>query len=149
MVQGTASNVGKSVLVTALCRILRQDGWNVAPFKAQNMALNAAVTPDGREIGRAQASQADAARVVSTVDMNPILLKPEADARSQVILEGRPIGVLTAREYFRRKPEFWPLVAGALDRLRAEHEVVVIEGAGSPAEINLRAGDIVNMRVAR
>ncbi len=149
MVQGTSSSVGKSLLVAALCRILRQDGQRVAPFKAQNMSLNAAVTADGGEIGRATAVQAAAAGVEPTVDMNPILLKPEAEARSQVIVLGRPAATLAARDYYARKAALWGVVVGALDRLRAAYDVVVIEGAGSPAEVNLRAGDIVNMRVAR
>jgi adenosylcobyric acid synthase len=149
MVQGTASSVGKSLLVAALCRILRQDGYRVAPFKAQNMSLNAAVTADGREISRATAVQAAAAGVEPTVEMNPILLKPEAEARSQVIVLGRPAATLSARDYYARKAALWGVVSGALDRVRAAYDVVVIEGAGSPAEVNLRAGDIVNMRVAR
>jgi adenosylcobyric acid synthase len=149
MVQGTASSVGKSLLVAALCRILHQDGYRVAPFKAQNMSLNAAVTADGREISRATAVQAAAAGVEPTVEMNPILLKPETEARSQVIVLGRPAATLSARDYYARKAALWEVVSGALDRLRAVHDVVVIEGAGSPAEVNLRAGDIVNMRVAR
>ncbi len=149
MVQGTASSVGKSVLVTALCRILRQDGLNVAPFKAQNMSNNSYVTRSGGEIGRAQVNQAEAAGVAPETDMNPILLKPESDHRCQVVLNGRPYATLAAREMFARKLEFWPHVAAALDRLRARHDAVVIEGAGSPAEINLRTVEIVNMRVAR
>src|SRR5262245_56599127 len=143
MVQGTASSVGKSIVTTALCRYFRQEGLSVAPFKSQNMALNAFVTPDGCEIGRAQAVQAAAARVVPTVDMNPILLKPEGDSRSQVVVMGKPIGSLGAVDYQERKPELRRIVAGCLERLRRAHDVVVIEGAGSPAEINLKARDLV------
>ncbi len=148
MVQGTASDVGKSVLVAALCRILRQDGYQVAPFKAQNMALNAAVTSDGGEIGRSQATQALAAGVEPTVDMNPILLKPEAGMRSQVVVRGKVWRTLPWREYYRHRAALLDVIRGSLDRLREAHDVVVIEGAGSPAEPNLKAGDIVNMRVA-
>src|SRR3954470_8747969 len=149
MVQGTASHVGKSTLVTALCRILLQDGFRVAPFKAQNMALNSFVAAEGGEIGRAQALQAEAAGGDPSIDMNPILLKPEGDARSQVIVSGRPIGSMAAGEYQRRKLELWPTVTAALDRLRSRYEIVVAEGAGSPAEINLMQTDLANMRVAR
>jgi len=148
MVQGTASSVGKSLLVTGLCRLLHKDGLQVAPFKAQNMSLNSFITPDGHEIGRAQAVQAEAAGLAPHVDMNPILLKPEADARSQVVLMGKPWRSLPAEPYFHYRQELWPYVTAALDRLRAKYEVVVIEGAGSPAEINLRATDITNMAVA-
>jgi adenosylcobyric acid synthase len=149
MIQGTASSVGKSVLVAGFCRMLRRRGVRVAPFKSQNMSLNAAVTADGGEIGRAQAMQAIAAGVEARTDMNPILLKPEADVRSQVIVNGRVYGTLSDSEYEREKARLWPLVCGALERLRASYDVVVIEGAGSPAEINLNATEIVNMRVAR
>src|SRR5215212_7556228 len=149
MVQGTASHAGKSTLVTALCRILRQDGRRVAPFKAQNMALNSYVAAEGGEIGRAQALQAEAAGVDPSIDMNPILLKPEGDARSQVIVSGRPIGSMAAVEYQRRKLELWPTVTAALDRLRSRYDIIVAEGAGSPAEINLMQTDLANMRVAR
>jgi adenosylcobyric acid synthase len=148
MIQGTASSVGKSLVVTGLCRLLARKGVDVAPFKSQNMALNAAVTPDGGEIGRAQALQAEAAGVAAHVDMNPILLKPEGPARSQVVVRGTPIGSMAAAEYHARKPELRAMVADALARLRARHDVVIIEGAGSPAEINLRARDLVNMYVA-
>ena len=149
MVQGTASHVGKSVLVSALCRIFRQDGFRVAPFKAQNMSNNSYVTADGGEIGRAQAVQAEAAGVEARVEMNPVLLKPEADHTSQVVLMGRPLHSAQARDYFALKPQLWESVHTSLDTLRNEYDIVVIEGAGSPAEINLKATEIVNMRVAR
>ncbi len=148
MVQGTASSVGKSLIVTALCRIFRQQGLRVAPFKSQNMALNSFVTADGAEIGRAQAVQAEAAGVAPTAGMNPILLKPEAGMRSQVVVMGRPTGSMSFGEYHRRRPELIALIGECLAHLRANYDVVVIEGAGSPAEINLRAHDIVNMHVA-
>ncbi len=148
MLQGTMSSVGKSLLVAALCRICKQDGWRVAPFKAQNMALNSYATSDGREVGRAQAMQAAAAGIEVTVEMNPVLLKPEADAQAQVVVLGRPWTRLTAREYYAHKRDLWPVVTGALDHLRAQYDLVIIEGAGSPVELNLKRGDLVNMAVA-
>ncbi|MGE3807532.1 MAG: cobyric acid synthase [Gemmataceae bacterium] len=149
MIQGTSSSVGKSLLVAALCRIFTRRGVKVAPFKAQNMSNNAAVCPDGAEIGRAQAVQAMAARMVPTADLNPVLLKPEADARAQVVLMGRPWKTLPARGYYQHRAQLWPAITGALDRLRQHYELVIIEGAGSPVELNLRAGDMVNMALAR
>ena len=149
MVQGSSSSAGKSLLVTALCRIYARRGVRVAPFKAQNMSNNAAVCPDGSEIGRAQALQAAAAGLAPSVEMNPVLIKPEADSRSQIILMGRPWQTLQAKTYYEKKALLWEQVTGALDRLRAAYDLVIIEGAGSAAEINLRAGDIVNMAVAR
>jgi adenosylcobyric acid synthase len=149
MVQGTASSVGKSIIVTALCRIFLQDGFKVAPFKSQNMALNSFVTREGGEIGRAQAVQAEAAGVCPTVDMNPVLLKPEADAHSQVVVMGKVWKNLPAREYYDHTPYLAGIIEKSLDRLRSEFDIVVIEGAGSPAEINLQEQEIVNMRVAR
>ena len=148
MVQGTASHVGKSVLVSAFCRIFRQDGYSVAPFKAQNMSNNSYVTADGLEIGRAQAVQADAAGVEARVEMNPVLLKPEADHISQVVVMGKPLLTAKARDYFGLKPQLWEAVHTSLDSLREDFDIVVIEGAGSPAEINLKKNEIVNMRVA-
>ena len=148
MIQGTASHVGKSVLVSALCRIFRQDGFRVAPFKAQNMSNNSYVTRDGGEIGRAQAVQAEAAGVEARVEMNPVLLKPEADHIAQVVRMGRPMVSARVRDYFALKAQLWESVHTSLDALRAEYDIVVIEGAGSPAEINLKATEIVNMRVA-
>lgn len=150
MVQGTASHVGKSVLVAALCRIFYQDGYRVAPFKSQNMALNSFVTKEGGEMGRAQVVQAEAAGLEPHVDMNPILLKPTGQASSQVIVLGRPVGNFSAQEYhLKYAREAWRVICEALDRLRRRFEIVVIEGAGSPAEVNLQATEIVNMRVAR
>ncbi|HTU19881.1 MAG TPA: cobyric acid synthase [Gemmataceae bacterium] len=149
MLQGTSSSVGKSVLTAALCRFFARRGLRVAPFKAQNMSNNAAVCGDGGEIGRAQAVQAAAAGIAPTPDLNPVLLKPEADSRSQVIVLGRPWRTLRAGSYYRRKEELWPIVTAALDRLRAAYELVIIEGAGSPVELNLRAFDMANMAVAQ
>ncbi len=150
MVQGTSSSVGKSLLVTALCRIFRDLGINVAPFKAQNMSLNAAVTPDGLEIGRAQAVQAEAARIAPRVEMNPILLKPEGDQRSQLVLMGRAVGHVTAASYFRDdRQSLRHAIAESLATLRRAHDLVIIEGAGSPAEVNLMHRDLVNMHVAK
>ena len=148
MVQGTASSVGKSLIVAALCRIFRDLGYRVAPFKSQNMALNSAATGEGLEIGRAQAVQARAARVPPSVDMNPILLKPETDMRAQVVLRGRPIGSMRFGEYQQRRPELVRAIEDSLGRLRSAYDIVVIEGAGSPAEINLKDRDLVNGFVA-
>ena len=148
MVQGTMSGAGKSLLVTALCRIFLQDGWRVAPFKSQNMALNSYVTPDGLEMGRAQAAQAEAAGLACDVRMNPILLKPSSDMGSQLIVNGEVRGHYAARDYFRMKRSLIPDILAAYNSLAAENDIIVIEGAGSPAEINLRADDIVNMGLA-
>ncbi|HMF31625.1 MAG TPA: cobyric acid synthase [Candidatus Lokiarchaeia archaeon] len=148
MVQGASSYAGKSLLVTALCRIYARRGVRVVPFKAQNMSNNAAVCADGGEIGRAQALQATAAQVELSVDMNPVLIKPEADARSQVVVLGHAWRTLSARNYYHHKSFLWEKVTGALDRLRAAYDLVIIEGAGSPVELNLREGDIVNMAIA-
>jgi len=149
MVLGTASHVGKSLLTAAFCRILRDDGYRVAPFKAQNMSLNSAATPEGGEIGRAQALQAEAAGIAPTVDMNPILIKPTSERRSQVVVAGKIWGDTSASEYHRRRiVELFPAVCAAYERLAASYDVIVLEGAGSPAEINLRDSDLVNMRMA-
>jgi adenosylcobyric acid synthase len=148
MVCGTSSNAGKSVIVAGLCRLLARQGVSVAPFKGQNMSLNSVVTPDGREIGRAQGAQAEAAGVPPEVAMNPVLLKPMGERRSQVMVMGRPWRVLEAAEYHRAKPELRAIVLDALADLRSRHDVVILEGAGSPAEINLLAGDLVNLGLA-
>ena len=149
MLQGTGSDVGKSVLVAGLCRLLVNRGLSVRPFKPQNMSNNAAVTPEGGEIGRAQALQAIAARVPPHADMNPVLLKPQSDRTAQVIVNGRPAATLGAGDYQRRKADWLDQVLRAYERLRVQCDIVVVEGAGSPAEINLRAGDIANMGFAR
>ena len=148
MIQGTGSHVGKSVITTALCRFLRQEGFRVAPFKAQNMSNNSYVTADGGEIGRAQAVQAEACGIQPTVHMNPILLKPNSDMGAQVVVWGKPVKTMQAREYQFHTSSFLGQVKESLDSLMAEYEVVVIEGAGSPAEINLQEHDIVNMKTA-
>ena len=149
MVQGTMSGAGKSLLCAALCRIFAQDGYRTAPFKSQNMALNSFVTRDGLEMGRAQVVQAQAAGVEPDVRMNPILLKPSSDIGSQVIVNGEVRGDMPAKEYFRRKKALIPDILRAYDGLASEFDIIVIEGAGSPAEINLKADDIVNMGLAR
>ena len=149
MIQGTASSVGKSVLCSALLRVMKQDGWKVAPFKAQNMSLNSFVTRDGLEMGRAQVTQAQAAGMEPDVRMNPVLLKPTSDRRSQVIVEGKAIGTMTAMEYKQYKPALRKKIKEIYDSLEEQVDCVVIEGAGSPAEINLRGGDIVNMSMAQ
>lgn len=148
MIQGTGSSVGKSLIATALCRIFSRDGYRVAPFKAQNMALNSYVTRSGGEMGRAQAVQAEAAGIEPSVEMNPILLKPTADVGSQVVVMGRPIGNMTAREYFSARGEMLQVIEKAFKTLSENYDIIVIEGAGSPAEINLKDKDIVNMKVA-
>ncbi len=149
MVQGTMSGAGKSLLCAALCRIFAQDGYRVAPFKSQNMALNSFVTRDGLEMGRAQVVQAQAAGIEPDVRMNPILLKPSSDTGSQVIVGGEVRGQMSAAAYFKMKRQLIPEILAAFDSLSEEADIVVIEGAGSPAEINLKADDIVNMGLAK
>ena len=148
MIQGTGSGVGKSLIVAALCRIFVRDGFKVAPYKAQNMALNSFVTKEGGEIGRAQATQAEAAKIQATVDMNPVLMKPSTDTQAQIIVLGKPIGNKSAVGYSNFKKTLFKVVLKSLKKLRKEYEVVVLEGAGSPAEVNLRKNDIVNMSIA-
>ena len=148
MIQGTMSGAGKSILTAGILRVLRQDGCRVVPFKSQNMALNSFVTRDGLEMGRAQVVQAAAAGMEPSADMNPILLKPMGDASSQVIVNGRPIGKMRAADYYRVKKSFVPDILAAYERLRQRADIIVIEGAGSPVEINLREGDFVNMGLA-
>ena len=149
MIQGTMSNAGKSLLAAGLCRIFRQDGYRVAPFKSQNMALNSFITEDGLEMGRAQVMQAEAAGIAPDVRMNPILLKPTTDTGSQVIVQGEVLGDMDARKYFAYKKSLMPLVLEAYNALAAEYDIIVIEGAVSPAEINLKKDDIVNMGLAK
>lgn len=151
MLQGTASNVGKSILVAALCRIFHQDGYKVAPFKAQNMTQNSFITKDGYEMGHAQVLQAQAAGAEPMVEMNPILLKPASDVSSRVVVLGRPLGgVMSAQDYHLGKNlELLTEIKKALALLQQEYEIIVIEGAGSPAEVNLKERDLANMRTAR
>ena len=149
MIQGTMSGAGKSLLVTALCRIFHEDGIRVAPFKSQNMALNSYITADGLEMGRAQATQAEACGKLPDVRMNPILLKPTTETGSQVIVRGEVLGDMDARKYFAYKKSLMPMVLEAYHSLAAEYDIIVIEGAGSPAEINLKKDDIVNMGLAK
>ena len=149
MILGTASHVGKSIITTGLGRVFADDGYRVVPFKAQNMSLNSAATPDGGEIGRAQALQAEACRVAPSIDMNPVLLKPSTDAGAQVVLLGKIWGQVTASDYHTQRVEqLFPQVISAYQRLAADYQLILLEGAGSPAEINLREHDIVNMRMA-
>lgn len=149
MIQGTMSGVGKSLLVAGLCRVMAQDGYRVVPFKSQNMALNSAVTREGLEMGRAQVMQAEAAGVEPSVAMNPVLLKPTTDVGSQVIVRGRPIGTMPAREYFAFRHTLAGEIKAAYDELARDADIVLIEGAGSPVELNLKRDDIVNMGVAK
>ena len=149
MIQGTASNAGKSLLCAGLCRIFAQDGYKVAPFKSQNMALNSAITKEGLEMGRAQVVQAQAAGVEPTADMNPILLKPTSNVGSQVIVRGVPRGTMGAVDYYKYKSQLIPDIMESYRRLDEEYDIIVIEGAGSPAEINLKEDDFVNMGMAK
>ncbi len=149
MVQGTMSNAGKSLLAAGLCRIFHQDGYKVAPFKSQNMALNSFITEEGLEMGRAQVMQAEAAGIKPSVLMNPILLKPTNDVGSQVIVNGEVLGTMSARDYFAYKTKLIPDIMKAYNKLAEENDIIVIEGAGSPAEINLKQEDIVNMGMAK
>lgn len=149
MIQGTGSGVGKSLITAAFCRIFADEGISVAPFKAQNMALNSAITAEGAEIGRAQALQAEAARIAPTADMNPILLKTAGESGSQVIIHGKVHATMQAREYYAHKKMAWAAAAESYDRLATKHDLIILEGAGSPAEINLLDVDIVNMAMAR
>src|SRR5579862_9879943 len=149
MILGTSSHVGKSLITAALCRIFAQHGYRVAPFKSQNMSLNSAATIEGLEIGRAQALQAEAADIAPSVDMNPILIKPSGDSSSQVVVRGKIWGRVTASDYhLRRVDELLPIVRESYEALASKNDVIVLEGAGSPAEINLKQHDIANMRMA-
>ena len=148
MIQGTMSNAGKSLIAAGLCRIFRQDGYRVAPFKSQNMALNSFITDEGLEMGRAQVVQAEACGIRPSVDMNPILLKPTTDMGSQVIVRGEVVGDMRAMDYYRHKREYIPIIRECYQKLDEQYDVIVLEGAGSPAEINLKQDDIVNMGMA-
>jgi len=148
MLQGTASDVGKSVLAAGLCRIFYQDGWRTAPFKSQNMALNSGITPDGKEMGRAQIMQAEAAGIAPDVRMNPVLLKPSAGSQAQVVLMGEVVSQMDAARYHDLKPRLREQITGVYQSLAREYQILVLEGAGSPAEINLRDRDIANMGMA-
>lgn len=148
MFLGTGSDVGKSVLAAAFCRILKQDGFRVAPFKAQNMALNSYITPEGGEMGRAQVVQAEAAGIEPHVDMNPVLLKPTSQMGSQVIVKGKSIGNLSARDYYEYKTNLVPIVRECFERLSSQYDVIVLEGAGSAVELNLKEHDLVNLSMA-
>lgn len=149
MIQGTMSNAGKSLLAAGLCRIFAQDGYKVAPFKSQNMALNSFITEEGLEMGRAQVMQAEAAGIAPMAAMNPILLKPTTDMGSQVIVNGQVQGNMTAMEYYKNKEKYIPAILDAYHKLEDEYDIIVLEGAGSPAEINLKQNDIVNMGMAK
>lgn len=149
MIQGTMSNAGKSLLTAGLCRVFKEDGYRIAPFKSQNMALNSFITKEGLEMGRAQVMQAEAAGIEPSVYMNPILLKPTNDTGSQVIVNGQVLGTMSAMDYYKNKRQFVPCIMEAYNKLASENDIVVIEGAGSPAEINLKKNDIVNMGMAK
>ena len=148
MIQGTMSNAGKSILAAGLCRVFKQDGYKVAPFKAQNMALNSFITSEGLEMGRAQVMQAECARIEPMAIMNPILLKPTSDTGSQVIVNGKVVGNMKAMEYFRHKKDYINDIRDAYDRIADMVDIIVAEGAGSPVEMNLKEDDIVNMGLA-